>query len=629
MAPEFIRRSALEAFEAGVAAHHGGDLHAAASNYRRVLELEPDHASALNNLGVLLEASGSPEEAETCYRRAIAIDPSYVDAHCNLGMLAYANGHSEAALICFERALDAAPDNMVVRHRLGIVLQATGRSVEAEYHFRQALRESGAHAGLLTDLGTSLYEQGRHHEAEASYRHAIERDPALFDAHLNLGVLLYKVNRFPEADRCIRTAIALRPDDPRSYGNLGNLLYAQQRFSEAEACYRKVLERLPESVEALNNLGRVLQDAGRLSEAEQCLRRALDVDPLRAPTAFNLSLVLLAMGRYEEGWARYETRYAVSPYWGGEAREHVQPALIFPEWQGEPLNGKSMVVLPEQGLGDFVQFVRYLPILKATGLRRLTVVCPPGLRRLAESIDGVDDWIVPDDLDTLPAHDYACLLMSLPHRLRAECPEIPTNVPYLRPSDELIARWRARMPAHGIRVGLVWAGDPRPDLASAHAIDRRRSFHATLYRPLVEMPDLTFVSLQKGDAARGQISELPASLQPFDPMGHVSDFADTAAIIMNLDLVISVDTSVVHVAGAVGTPVWMLSRFDGCWRWLSDREDSPWYPTARIFRQKNPGDWVAVIESVREALRAWLLSAARNQEVIPSNQLRSSEILSP
>ncbi|WP_017777622.1 tetratricopeptide repeat protein [Paraburkholderia kururiensis] len=555
-------------FEAAVEAHRRGAFADAERLYRMVLRLAPGHPEALNNLGALRETAGDAAEAERCYRAALQPDSGYVDARYNLGLLLHANRQFAEAEDCYREVIAKVPGHAAAHVYLAGLLQETDRAVEAEHAYRHAL--------------------------------ALRPDDAL--AHHGLGLFLVAAGRADEGEVCLREALRLDPKLKDACGALGALLHRQQRHAEAEGLYRRVLELDPGSVETLNNLGRLLHDAGRLAEAEQYLREALAAAPARTPTAFNLSLVLLAMGRYEEGWRLYEARYGESPYWGDDAHCHVRPALPFPEWRGEPLDGKSVVVWAEQGLGDCVQFARYLSMLKAKGAAKLTLVCPRTLCRLLQTLEGVDECVPDNAASQLAAHDYACLLMSLPLRMGTTLATVPARVPYLRVPDAQSTRWRRRISADGFSVGLVWAGDPRPDMPGAHAIDRRRSLHAEALLPLLDVAGVTFVSLQKADAARSQLAGIPLGLRPRDPMGQVGDFADTAAIISTLDLVITADTSVAHVAGALGKPVWILCRFDGCWRWLDHRDDSPWYPTAKLFRQKAPGDWAGVIQRVRAAL---------------------------
>jgi len=589
-------------FSAGVAAHHAGRAADAARHYRAAISRCPDHTEALNNLGILLEAEGNTGEAERCYRRALEIRPDNVDACFNLGLLLHDGHRLDEAEACYRSVLASNPGHGPVLRRLGLLLRFTGRHAEAERTLRDAVIARPGDAVVHADLAMLLQALGRSDEAEQHYRESLAHAPDDAATLNNFGALLHKLERLPEAETCFRRAVSLQHDAREARGNLGNVLFAQQRYAEAEACYREVLAYDPSFAEVWNNLGRLLHEVGRLDEAAAALRHALTLDHDRVPTTFNLSLVLLAMGQYEEGWRHYEARFHPSSHWGDAASHGVLANLPAPLWQGESLDGKSLVVWPEQGLGDVVQFARYLPLLKQRGLSTLTVVCPSALTSLIATVDGVDRCIELDEVAALPAHDYAIPIMSLPLRCGTTLDTIPATVPYLYVPAPLVERWRSSVPAAGLKVGLVWAGDPRPDQAQAHATDRRRSLSASAYLPLLQIPGVSFVSLQKGETTRGQIDTIPSALRPVDPMEHVRDFADTAAIISNLDLVITVDTSVAHVAGALGKPVWILSRFDGCWRWFADRDDSPWYPRARLFRQSDPGRWGDVVERVAGAL---------------------------
>ncbi|MEJ8799483.1 tetratricopeptide repeat-containing glycosyltransferase family protein [Trinickia caryophylli] len=576
-------------FEAALDAHRRSALSDAARHYRALLELVPDHAAALNNLGALLERTGDAIEAQRCYRTALRLDPDYLDAHYNLGLLLHEQGRFEEAQACYRNVIALAPTHVAAHVYLAGLLQETDRLADAEPLYRRAVSLSPNDALAQHGLGLFFVASGREEEAEV----------------------------------CLHEALRLAPDFKDANAALAALLHRRQRYAQAEALYRRVLSLDPGSVEALNNLGRLLHDAGRLSEAERYLRQALEAAPGRTPTAFNLGLVLLAMGRYEEGWPLYEMRYGESPYWGDESHCHAPPVLPFPQWGGEPLEGKSLVVFGEQGLGDCVQFARYMPMLKAKGVSKLTLVCPRTLCRLLQTIEGVDACLPDDDVSQLAEHDYACLVMSLPLRIGTTLATVPAEVPYLHVPKAEAKRWKRLVGPGRLSVGLVWAGNPRPDMPSANAVDRRRSLNAAAFAPLLDVPGVAFVSLQKGEAARSQIADIRAALHPCDPMAEVEDFADTAAIISTLDLVITADTSVAHVAGALGKPVWILCRFDGCWRWLSGRDDSPWYPSATLFRQKTPGDWAGVIAEVRAALErqvcARSISSTRFAEVALPN----------
>jgi tetratricopeptide (TPR) repeat protein len=634
------RTNADSTCAAGIAAHQRGDVTQAEALYRQAIEWDRGYAEAFNNLGVLLDETSRPEEAEACYRSAISSRSGYVDALRNLGVLlnnsqrlaeaerafgeaialdaSHVTTHLRLAqVLCRQkRSLDAAnslmhvlalePNNAQVTFELGLILEEDGQFAQAEERYRRTLELDTTHASAHHALARTLSKGHDPAQAEVHYREALRLAPDDANHWCGLGHLLRALQRPHESEACFREAAKRLPDCVEAWGNLGSLLAEFARYDEAERCYRRLLQIDPDSMKAWNNLGRLLEDLNQFDDAEDCYRRALSIDPERTPTMLNLGLLLLKTGRFEEGWSLYESRYAEPKHLDSEAAVHVKPALPFAEWQGESLTGRAMLVWCEQGFGDSLHFARYLPLLKQRGLARLTVACPNALKTLFEQIDGVDACVAQDAAHTLPAFDFWSFTMSLPLRFGTTLDTIPAAMPYLRAPAERTARWAGRFPQRTPKVGLVWAGDPRPMLASAHSTDRRRSLNALAFVPLLETAGVTFVSLQLGASTRPQIETLPFELRPLDPMDEVRDFADTAALIEQLDLVIAVDTSVAHLAGALNKPVWILSRFDGCWRWLADRDDSPWYPSARLFRQTKPGNWNDVIGRVTHALRDWV-----------------------
>ncbi|MBN3818032.1 tetratricopeptide repeat protein [Paraburkholderia sp. Se-20369] len=429
-------------------------------------------------------------------------------------------------------------------------------------------------------------------------------------AQVDLGIEWQRTGHFAEALACYQQAISLSPDFVRAYCCLGDLLYHAEHLAEAEICFRQVLELDPVHVGAQVNLSVILTRANRLTEAEAATRRVLEIDPGNAVGEFNLALLLLKLGDYARGWPLYEARYADSPCWSHAiGHQIVQVRVPVARWQGESLEGKSLIVHCEQGFGDALQFARYFPLLKAQGVARLTIACEPPLKRLFRGIKCVDEVIVPGSPVEFFGYDYWCMSMSLPFRFGTTLDTIPASLPYVGIPENCRRRWkqrlRQRLPSGQPRVGLVWAGSPRPTDAVLNATDRRRSIHLGALLPILQIPGITFVSLQKGDDARSQLHALPPELRPVDLMNEVEDFVDTGAIIQNLDLVVTVDTSVAHLTGALNIPVWILSRYDGCWRWLLDRDDSPWYPgVVRLFRQERIGDWDAVVARIAAELRA-------------------------
>lgn len=369
-----------------------------------------------------------------------------------------------------------------------------------------------------------------------------------------------------------------------------------KRFAEAEAAYRRALEIRPDYAEAHNNLGYLLRLTKRFAEAEAAYRQALAIKPDYAEARWSLGLLLLYLGRLAEGWPLYEARH----HEGNSAKDRiVRPALSYPQWQGESLGGKSILVHWEQGFGDQIQFVRYLPLLKTMGARHVTLVCGTRLRSLFDGVDGADAVLTADEVAKAPVHDYWVFLLSLPLHLATTLDSIPAKIPYLRPTEDRLRTWLPRLPTEGLRVGLVWKG------GTAYANDRNRSLPSlAVMAPLWDVPGIRFVSLQKGQGE--DEGAAPPLGQPLTHLGtDVEGFADDAAIIAQLDLVISVDTAIAHLAGALGKPCWiLLPSIDTDWRWLDERPDSPWYPgTTRLFRQSHPDDWAPTMREVAEALR--------------------------
>ncbi|NIE64050.1 tetratricopeptide repeat protein [Burkholderia sp. Ax-1719] len=525
----------------------------------RLLDALPADAAALELAARALAAKGQSGVAD-----APLTGGALADAHYALGAWLFRRGRIAASEQAYRRVLALRADDVPALSNLGVVLMHESRMDEAEAMLARALDLDPNHINALLHQGLLMWRLGRLAQSEAAYRAALARDADNFQAWNNLGLLLKDMNRLPESETACRRAVALN-------GNIA---------------------------EAHNNLGNALWQLGRVEASIDAYRRALALRPDYAAARANLALPLLCLGDYENAWPFYEARH--DPSIGTEGV--LQPPVPYPQWQGESLVGKSILVWPEQGLGDSLQFCRYVPMLKALGAAHVSVACAPTQQRLFETLAGADQVIPLNGQGRIERHDFWCLMMSLPYRFGTTVATIPASVPYLHAQASELERWRTRLPDAALKVGLVWAGNPRADQASSNAIDQRRSLDAQAFVPLLSMPDVTFVSLQLGDSTRPQIAHLPAAIQPLDPMDEVRDFADTAAIVANLDLVITVDTSMAHLAGALGKPVWVLSRYAACWRWFKDREDSPWYPSARVFRQTQPDAWDDVLRRVERAL---------------------------
>jgi tetratricopeptide (TPR) repeat protein len=379
------------------------------------------------------------------------------------------------------------------------------------------------------------------------------------------------------------------PGMPEAKICLASILHDKSEFASAEVLNREALEIARDNPGALSNLGNTLRAMGRVAEAVALHERAVAAAPDEAEFHFALAAALLAAGDYARGWREYEWRWQ---------RSQARPRGFGERWQGEDLTGRTILLYAEQGLGDTLQFVRYAPLVAERGGRVILEV-QAALVRLMQNLPGIAKVFSQDE--ALPDFDTHCPLLSLPQVFGTLLDTIPASGPYLRADPAAVAIWRTKLPPDdgSLTVGLVWAGSALVDDAGRALIERRRSLTATDFAPLLDLPNVRFVSLQKHEAER--ISDLTDS-RMLDPMSEVSDFADTAALVANLDLVISVDTSVAHLAGGMGKSVWLLSHLDGCWRWLQNREDCPWYPDMRIYRQTRPREWGPVVQRIRDDL---------------------------
>jgi len=446
--------------------------------------------------------------------------------------------------------------------------------------------DPAAEADRLFQAALERQKHGVADEAVALYRRALALHPGLASAYNNLAILLREQGHREAVVACLSRAAALAPS-AAFYSNLGNCLWLLDRFAEAEAAYDRALALAPERPETLHNLGLLKGSMGDGAAAIACFERALALpaeDPLQAAELrWDYALALLTEGDFARGFAAYEGRWQVP--------RHAMQPLPMPPWQGESLVGKSLLVVSEQGLGDTLQFVRYLPALAALG-PRVTLACQSELLRLLAGLPGIEQVLARDG--PLPRADYHLPLLSLPHRLGATLATLP-RAPYLSVPAGIAGPPLRRPIGTRAAIGIVWAGRPE------HRNDARRSMPLELLLRLAELPGVTLVSLQKGPRA-SDIARLGAEALIEDRTPALGDFADTAALLRQLDLVIGVDTAALHLAGALGRPGFVLLPFAADWRWLRRREDTPWYPSLRLFRQTAPGDWAGVVSRVRALL---------------------------
>jgi tetratricopeptide (TPR) repeat protein len=538
-----------------------------------------EHAVALHRGGMLAEAAAF-------YARILATAPHHVDALHLLGVVRHQQGRNDEALPLIGAALRFAPRNVAIVSNYGLVLSALGRHDAAVAAFDRALALDPNHAAALNNRAADFTELERYDEALASCERALAITPDFADAHCNRGIVLLKLERAPEALASFDKAIAIDPTDARAHSNRGAALQALERFEEAVASCDRAIALRPRYAGAFHNRALALIEQGRHEEALAAFREVFAVDPGHTAARWHEALLRLLRGEYPAGWDGYEWRFKHKEI-GLRMRD-----FSVPQWRGEPLAGRTILLHAEQGFGDTIQFARYASMVAAQGARAILEV-QPALVSLMASLPGTAMIFARGD--PLPAFDAHCPMPSLPLAFATTLETVPAQTPYLAAPADRIAQWRARLPAGAPRVGLVWSGNPR------HKNDRSRSLSFDTLAPLVAVPGIDFISLQK-EPRPADTEALARSHNVLDLGPELQDFGDTAAAISLLDLVITVDTSIAHLAGALHKPVWILLPTRVDWRWLLDREDSPWYPTARLFRQRAAGDWARVITRVRQEL---------------------------
>jgi len=573
----------------GLLRHQQGRHTEAAALIRQALEQQPELAGAWLNLGNALKALGQLDEAVGCYQRAAELQPGFTAAHANLGNALAAAGRDGEAALHYRRALELEPDNPGVLNNLGNALVNLGQADAAIAAFEAALRHAPRHAGALNNLGNARKAAGELERATEHFRAALAIQPDFALAWFNLGHALDAMDRCQEAVPAYQRALALQPDWLVARYGLAHALTALERCAEARAHFEQILKADPGFALAWHDMGTALYDMGEFEAAAGAFERALQLRPELAIAAYNRSLVQLLHGDLRAGWSAYEARWRV----------FAAADIAAPRWHGAtPLAGRTILLHAEQGLGDTVQLVRYVPLVARRAAHVILEVQAELLTLLQPAARAWGVSLIAGGA-ARPAFDCHCPLLSLPLAFNTTLATIPAPSAYLNPPAEPLSV----IPVAGAamaprRIGLVWSGRIK-------ARRENRAIPLTLLEPLLRQPGVQWVLLQKDppehdQAALRRVLEQPQVQAPAYPL---DDFADTAALIATLDCVITIDTSVAHVAAALGKATWVLLPFAPDWRWLLERDDSPWYPTARLFRQTAPGDWPGVIAAVEAALK--------------------------
>ena len=576
----------------GSALADAGETTEAIAAYDRALILNPNCAEALINLGLAREVQGELAEAINCYQQAIQLNPNSAEAYLNLGIALEKQGDKEGearefyaeAIANYQRAIAIHPNYFEALHNLAYASIRQGNIADAIAYYERSTALQPSLAETLINLGNSLQQQGKLDEALAVCQQAIQKLPSNAQAHCNLGIVFHKQGKIANAIACYQQALSLKPDFAEALNNLGKAFEEEGKMADAIDCYNRAIDLQPNNINSFNGLGNILQQQGKIADAVACYSQGVDYNVTHPEAHLNLALALLLVGDFERGFYEYEWRLLV--------KEKQFPANNFmqPFWDGKDLDGKTILLCPEQGLGDAIQFIRYADLVKQKG-GQVIVWCLPHLKRLFEQVSGIDQLII--NPESAPDFDVRAQLMSLPHLLGTTSASIPAKVPYLAPPPGVEFTINE---TDNFKVGIVWSGNPK------NSQNKLRSFPLNSLLKLLDIPGVDFYSLQK-DISEEQVAWLE-QMQITDLSVYLHDFADTAAAILALDLVICVDTSVAHLAGALGKPVWILLCFTPDWRWMLEGEESPWYPTARLWRQEKAGDWEEVFERLAVALKA-------------------------
>jgi tetratricopeptide (TPR) repeat protein len=622
----------IDHLAAALALHQAGQLRQAESAYRGILETEPDQPLALHLLGVLTLATGRPQQAKTLLRRAeatrpgnqattlaladacaaagdraeaiaryralLADHPGQTAALVNLANALRDAGENTEAIAACRRALAIAPNLVPAQVTLGSALLAAGKVQPAIAAYRAATAAAPRSAPAQAGLAAALLRADQHEAALAAALSAIALAPQMAEAWFVRGAALRALSRFEPAVDALQRALQQNPDHARAHLALGNAHLDLDRLACGEYHLRTAIALDPSLPEAHASLGFLLAGSGRLAEAVAACDRAIQLRPDFARAYWNRSFARLLAGDFAPGWEDYEWRKRHDSF----ARDFL--ALPGREWQGEALAGQTLLVHAEQGLGDTIQFARYLPLLADRGAR-VVLACAPALFSLLRRLPGVACVVAKSGV--LPPYDLWVDQMSLPRLFGTRPETIPAPHGYLPVDRAHVAAWR---PASAVRprVGIVWAGNPN------HSNDSRRSMPLEALAPILAVPGIDWISLQVGPAG----AAITARFGIADRAAGLTDFAKTATLIETLDLVVAVDTSTAHLAGAMGRPVWVMIPFAPDWRWMIGRTDSPWYASLRLFRQAAPGDWTGVAHHVAAALAERYRSTMPTQAATPA-----------
>lgn len=528
----------------------------AIKHLRRALEISPESFEGFYNLGRAFEKKGMPDEAIENYQKVIQLNPNFIDAHINLGNIFHMQGRFGEAIRYYRKILDQIPDN----------------------------------AEIYQNLGIALHDQGQINEALACYQKVLRLRPDAVDALNNIGFILKEKNQFHNAIGFFQKALQFNPEHIEVLNNLANAYQANSQIDDALKYYQKAVQLQPDHAESHAGFGTALYENAQFENAIVHYQKAIQLKPDYVDPHFNNALALLLLGKFREGWKEYE--------WRRKTKDFIAlcPQFTQPIWSGKDSPDSVILIYAEQGFGDTLQFIRYAPLVVQHGAT-IVFECQKELKPLLQTIEGIHH--VFSQGEPLPEFDIQSPLLSLPLAFNTTLETIPAKVPYIKADVSLTEQWSKKIRRKNLKfnIGLVWSGNPK------YGRDRYRSLSLQSFSCFTQIEYACFYSLQKGSAAE-QAKNPPSGMNLIDLTEDIHDFSDTAAFIENLNLIISVDTAVAHLAGAMGKPVWTLIPFIPDWRWMLHRTDSPWYPTMKLFRQSSPDTWDDVISKIYHELQS-------------------------
>ena len=576
-----------------------GRLPEALDAYQKALQIDPRFAQAFYNRGHVFQALGQLDKALESFNQAIAIEPQYADAHNSRGIALQLLGNSEEALASYQLAIGCQPNHVKAHGNLADLLSTLKQYDKALAQYDLALAHDPTHFKALSNKGVLLEQLNQFDRALECFDQILQANPQSWEALSNRAVTLQKMRRLEEAIRALERAIDINPDQASLYDNLGNVLGELGRFDEALAVFNRAIEMAPTQTSPLINQGIAFQEKGELPLAITRFNQALELEPDNPEAHWNKAVCLLLDGQFDLGWQEFEWR------WKRKSLEGQRTHMDKPLWLGDaPLENRTILLHGEQGLGDTLQFCRYVNTIAQLGAQVILEV-PAALVEVCRTVEGAHQ-VIELGASTSSEIDYQCPLMSLPLALKNQLTNPPPCSPYLKADPTKVALWKTKLgEKNKLRIGFVWSGGFRAELPELWGVNSRRNISLELLAPL-SLLNAQFFSLQKGNVAERELKTLqensPDSVSIFDLSDQLNDFSDTAAVIENLDLIISVDTSTAHLASALGKPTWLLNRFDSCWRWLITGKKTAWYPTMKIYRQHAWQDWTLALKELEADL---------------------------